>query len=76
VGEKAGRFTEAHRTRLIRWLLRELAETTDGLARGGAGWTGRDRDELEAAWHELRRTIEPWLAEAERRSTEKEAGAV
>jgi hypothetical protein len=44
VGEQEGRFTEEHRGRMVRWLLRELAETTDGIARsaGAVGWAGGD----------------------------------
>jgi len=77
LGEQDGRFTEGHRSRLVRWFLQELGETTDGIAESAAaeGWTGADWAELEAAWNELRRTIEPWLADAERRIREKETGA-
>jgi hypothetical protein len=70
VGEHDGRFTEEHRCRMVRWLLRELAEVTDAIAQsaGAAGRTDVDTTELAAAWGELRRMIEPWLAAAERRT--------
>jgi hypothetical protein len=74
VDEHDGRFTGEHRVRMIRWIVRELAETTDRIAgsaeaaRGAdGGWT-----EFDVRWHELRRTIDPWLADAERRIREKE----
>jgi hypothetical protein len=68
VGEHDGRFTEEHRSRLVRWLLQELAETTDGMAKivGAAGWTDDDWTEIAAAWSKLRWTIESWLDDAER----------
>ncbi|HYU58907.1 MAG TPA: hypothetical protein VEO00_12800 [Actinomycetota bacterium] len=77
MGEHDGRFTEEHRGRMVRWLLRELAETTDEIAKsaGAPGWTDGDWTEIAAAWGKLRRTIEPWLADAERRIGEKGAGA-
>jgi hypothetical protein len=77
LGEHDGRFTEEHRSRMVRWLLQQLGETTDGIANGAAaaGWMGGEWEEIEAAWNELRRTIEPWLADAEQRIREKETAA-
>jgi len=77
LGEHDGRFTEEHRGRMVRWLLRELAETTDEIAKsaGAPGGTGGDWTEIAAAWGKLRRTIEPCLADAERRIGEKGDGA-
>ena len=68
-GEHDGRFTEEHRVRLIRWLLRELDETTGLLAGSGdaSRATSEDRAELDEHWEQLRRTIGPWLAAAEQR---------
>jgi hypothetical protein len=73
LGEQYGQLTGEHRIRLIRWVLQELAETTDGITRSAAavGWSAGEWTDLEAAWRELRRTIEPWLADAEQRVREE-----
>jgi hypothetical protein len=76
VDEHDGRFTEEHRRRLVRWLLRELAETSDGVMRSAAelGWTDGDWAELVAACDRLRPTVERWLAGLEQRIREQGTG--
>jgi len=77
LGEHDGRFTEEHRSRMVRWLLRELAETTDEIAKsaGAPGGTGGDWTELVAACDRLRPTVERWLAGLEQRIGEQGTGA-
>jgi hypothetical protein len=62
---------------MIRWIVRELAETTDRIAGSAeaARWAGEDWTGIDAHWRRLRRTIEPWLADAEQCIREKGNGA-
>lgn len=75
--EDGARFTQEHRSRLVRWLLRELAETSDGVARSAAalGRTDGDWVEFVAACDRLRPTAERWLAGLEQPIREQGTGA-
>jgi hypothetical protein len=77
VGAYDGRFTEEHRVRMVRWTVRELAETIGRIEASAeaARREGADGSGLGANWSRLRRTIEPWLADAERRTRGEGTGA-
>jgi hypothetical protein len=77
LGGHDGRFTAADRGRIVRWLLRELAEASDGVARTAAerAWADGEWAEVVAACGRLRPAVERWLAGLEQDTSERGVGA-